>query len=75
MKTDPSVIARTPKTVITVAAWVRFTIVEQKSPNVPRPRAVAISTMYPRTTSSGATPPKTNTTAVTGTDAAMRMNT
>ena len=35
MKTEPRVIARTPKTVITVAAWVRFTIVEQKSPNVP----------------------------------------
>ena len=44
MKIEPRVIARTPKTVMTVAAWVRFTIVEQKSPNEPSPSAVAIRT-------------------------------
>ena len=36
--------ARTPKIVIAVAAWVRLTRLEQNSPNEPSPRAVTIRT-------------------------------
>jgi hypothetical protein len=44
MNTDPIVMARTPKIVMAVAAWVRRTRLEQKSPNAPSPRAVTIRT-------------------------------
>ena len=43
-KTEPTVIERTPKIAIAVAAWVRRTRLEQSSPNEPSPRAVTRST-------------------------------
>ncbi len=39
-KTDPTVMASTPKMETAVAAWVRRTRLEQSRPNDPSPRAV-----------------------------------
>src|SRR5439155_5539757 len=71
----PSVRKRTVKKVTTVAPWVRCMIAEMNRPIEPRPSAVTISTAYARRTSSGATPPNTNTIAVRGIEAAISRKT
>src|SRR5919107_522278 len=71
----PRVRKRTVKKVTTVAPWVRCMIAEMNKPIDPRPRAVTMTPAYPRRTSAGPTPPKTNTMAVNGIDAAMSRNT
>ena len=75
MKSEPIVRAITPKNVTTVAAWVRCISAEMKRPERTKTDRGREQDDVARSTSSGPTPPNTNTIAVSGIEATIRMNT